>query len=297
MSLKNDDVGERSDVARADEFARSLGYQSSYLRERLAFLEDANEWRRLFAEWLGTFLLVFVAVGGPFVAARFPADGPSPTVAAALPGFVVAAVILSIGSVSGAHLNPAVTVAFALRLDFPWRRVPGYLVAQVLGGVAAVGVLVALLGSQGNAGTTVPAPGITLATAACWEAVLTAGLVTVILGTSSGAQNVGPLNAIGVGSYIALTGCWAAPVAGASMNPARSLAPQLVLGHWSAWWVYVVGPFGGAIVAVAIAWVLRGAGGGFYGRRAAQGALGWLWHPGPIDYEVPTTPRPDAPVE
>jgi aquaporin Z len=297
MTRQTDDAAERSGAARADALVRSLGYPSGYLRDRVAFLEDANEWRRLFAEWFGTFLLVLVAVGGPVVAARLPADAPSPALVAALPGFVVTAVILAMGSVSGAHLNPAVTVAFALRLDFPWRRVPGYVVAQVLGGVAAVGALVALVGSQGAAGTTVPAHGITLTVAAGWEALLTAGLVTVVLGTASGAQNVGPLNAIGVGSYIALTGSWAAPVTGASMNPARSFAPQLVLGHWTAWWVYLVGPLAGAVVAVAIAWALRGSGGGFYGRRAAQGALGWLWQPGPIDYEVPTTPGAAAPPD
>ena len=130
-----------SELARADVFARSLGYHNGYLAERLAFLQDANEWRRTFAEWLGTLMLVLVAAGGPLVAARFPADAPSPAVAAALPGLLVAAVILSMGSVSGAHLNPAVTFAFALRRDFPWKRVPGYVVAQVLGGVAAASVI------------------------------------------------------------------------------------------------------------------------------------------------------------
>jgi aquaporin Z len=285
-----DDTERATDEARANLLMRSLGYQSGYLGERLAFLEDANEWRRLFAEWLGTFLLVLVAVGPAVVASRFPHDGLSPAAAAALPGLVVGTVILSMGSVSGAHLNPAVTFAFALRSDFPWKRVPGYFIAQVLGGIVAVATLFALLGHHGTAGATVPAAGINGVTATAWELVLTAGLVTVILGTSSGAQNVGPLNAIGVGSYIALTGPWAAPVTGASMNPARSVAPALLLGHWESWWCYLAGPFAGALIAVGIAWVLRGPGGGLYGKRAAQGALGWLWQPGPIDYEVPAHP-------
>ncbi len=254
--------------------ARSLGYPAGYFAERRAFLEDANEWRRLFAEWLGTFFLVLVAAGAPMVAARLPDHALSPGTQAALPGFVVTVVILSMGAVSGAHLNPVVTLAFTLRRDFLWRRVPGYVLAQLVGAVTAVALLAGLVGQQGVAGATLPGPGIGTAAALGFEAVLTLGLVTVILGTSSGAQNVGPLNAIGVGAYIALAGAWAAPVTGASMNPARSLGPQLLFGEWHLWWLYEVAPLAGAVVAVAFAFVLRGAGGGFYGRRAAQGALG-----------------------
>ena len=115
-----------------------------------------------------------------------------------------------------------------------------------------------------------------------WELVLSVGLVTVILGTASGAQNVGPLNAIGVGGYIVLAGLIGAPVSGASMNMARSLGPALVLGDVTAWWVYVAGPLGGAVVAAGIGYLLRGPGGGSSGTKAAQGTLGWLWRPGPI---------------
>jgi aquaporin Z len=124
-----------------------------------------------------------------------------------------------------------------------------------------------------------------------WEVLLTAGLVSTILGTCSGAQNVGPLNAIGVAAYIGLAGLWGAPMSGASMNADRSLGPALVLNHWTAWWAYVAGPFAGALIAVGISWILRGPGGGFYGKRAAQGALGWLWEPGPLNHEVPSTPE------
>jgi aquaporin Z len=115
-----------------------------------------------------------------------------------------------------------------------------------------------------------------------WELVLTTGLVSVILGTASGAQQVGSLAALGVGSFIALAGLIGAPVSGASMNPARSLGPALVTGDWTAWWVYLVGPAAGAAVAVGIAWVLRGPGGGKFGRQAAQGTLGLRWRPGPV---------------
>jgi aquaporin Z len=113
-----------------------------------------------------------------------------------------------------------------------------------------------------------------------WEMVLTAGLVSVILGTASGAQQIGPLAAIGVGSYIALAGLWASPVSGASMNPARSLGPALVKGDWTSWWAYLAGPVAGAVIAVGIAYVLRGRGGGRSGVSAAQGTVGVDWHLG-----------------
>ena len=146
--------------------------------------------------------------------------------------------------------------------------------------------LVGLLHKQGTAGMTLPAPGISTTTAMLWELILTAGLVSTILGTCSGAQNVGPLNAIGVGAYIALAGLFGAPVSGASMNTARSLAPALVLNHWTAWWAYVAGPLAGSAIAVGFAWILRGPGGGSYAKRAAQGELGSGWQPGPINERV-----------
>jgi aquaporin Z len=115
-----------------------------------------------------------------------------------------------------------------------------------------------------------------------WEILLTTGLVSVVLGTASGAQQIGAMAAIGVGSYIALAGLFGAPVSGASMNPARSLGPALVLGDWTSWWAYLLGPAIGALIAVGIANILRGRGGGASGTRAAQGTLGVLWRPEPI---------------
>ena len=187
---------------------------------------------------------------------------------------MVAAIILFMGTVSGAHLNPAVSVAFALRGDFPWRRVPAYIVAQLIGAILATLLLWALMGKQGSAGLTLPGAGISTTTAMLWELVLTTGLVSVILGTASGAQQIGPLAAIGVGGYIALAGLWGSPVSGASMNPARSLGPALVFGDWTSWWAYLVGPVAGAAIAVGFAYVLRGRGGGSSGgrRRRAHSA-------------------------
>jgi aquaporin Z len=147
-------------------------------------------------------------------------------------------------------------------------------------------LLVLLLGKQHAAGLTLPGPGVSPVLAMAWEAVLTLGLVSVILGTASGAQNVGWGAAIGVGGYIALAGLFGSPVSGASMNPARSLVPALILGNFTAWWAYLVGPLIGSAVAVGIAWALRGRGGGASGRRAGSGTLGELWQPGPIEAEA-----------
>ena len=126
-----------------------------------------------------------------------------------------------------------------------------------------------------------PRFGVSAGAALVWELILTTGLVSVILGTASGAQAVGAFAAIGVGAYIALAGLWAGPPSGASMNPARSLGPDLVAGHWQAWWAYLAGPLAGAVIAVGIARILRGPGGGRRGTEAAQGTLGTEWFPGP----------------
>jgi aquaporin Z len=260
-------------VRHANVALRSMGQPNSVTGE-FDFWDNSYEGRRLFSELLGTFFLVLVAVGGGMVNARFGGDAVPSGAAVVAPALMVAAIILFMGTVSGAHLNPAVSVAFALRGDFPWRRVPAYIVAQLIGAILATLLLWALLGEQGSAGLTLPGAGISTTTAMLWELVLTTGLVSVILGTASGAQQIGPLAAIGVGSYIALAGLWGAPVSGASMNPVRSLGPALVLGDWTAWWAYLVGPVAGAAIAVGIAYVLRGRGGGRSGVAAAQGVLG-----------------------
>jgi aquaporin Z len=105
------------------------------------------------------------------------------------------------------------------------------------------------------------------------ELLLTTGLVSVILGTASGAQNVGVIGALGIGAYIALAGLWGSPISGASMNPARTFGPDLASGTFTSYWVYIAGPIAGAAIAVAIAFVLRGRGGGKSGAGAAQGDL------------------------
>jgi aquaporin Z len=221
------------------------------------FLNPSFEWRRLFAEAWGTFLLVLVAAGGGVVAAK---SGGAVTTGMAVvaPALMVMAIIYSMGIVSGAHLNPAVTLAFAVRRNFPWGRVPGYLAAQFVGATAAALFLRGLFGTAGLLGATVPGSGVAPFTALVMEVVLTAGLVNTILGTAAGARIIGPNGALAVGGYIALAGLWSAPISGASMNPFRSLAPDLVRGDLSTTWIYIAGPLLGAMLGVLFEAILIG---------------------------------------
>ncbi|HEY1444720.1 MAG TPA: aquaporin [Acidimicrobiales bacterium] len=236
------------------------------------FQDPRQEWRRLFSEVLGTFFLVLAAAGGGMMGQAFPGV-ISHQAAVVAPGLTVMAIILFMGKVSGAHLNPAVSVAFALRRDFQWRRVPGYIIAQLGGATLAALVLHAIINVSAKYGSNYPAHGYSNMAAFWMELLLTTGLVSVILGTASGAQNVGIFGALGVGGYIALAGLWGSPISGASMNPARTFGPDLVSTTFTGYWVYIAGPLAGAVIAVAIAFVLRGAGGGRSGSGAAQGDL------------------------
>ena len=252
--------------------ASVLGWIQRDLAEIGDFQNPKQEWRRLFSELYGTFLLVLVAAGGGMMGQAFP-NTITRTAAVVAPGLMVMGIIMFMGKVSGAHLNPAVSIAFSLRGDFPWRRVPGYVVVQLIGASLAALFLHEVIKVSAKYGSNYPASGYSNWQALLMEMVLTMGLVSVILGTASGAQNIGIFGAIGVGAYIALAGLWGSPISGASMNPARTFGPDLVSGTWTGYWVYVVGPIVGASLAVAIAYVLRGAGGGASGSAAAQGDL------------------------
>jgi aquaporin Z len=238
--------------------------------DRKDFDDPRLEWRRLFSELLGTFMLVLVAAGGGIVHGKGQITLSAAVVA---PGLMVLAIILFMGAISGAHLNPAVSLAFALRGDFPWKRVPGYVIVQLIGASLACLFLLAVFGNIQHLGATLPGPGYANWQALLMEIVLTAGLVSVILGTASAAQNVGAIAALGVGGYIALAGLWSAPVSGTSMNPARSFGPALVSGDFTSYWVYVAGPLAGALIAVGMASVLRGRGGDAIARAAGSGVL------------------------
>ena len=249
-----------------------LGRRSEAARKSEADFDDASlEFRRLFSEVWGTFLLVLVAAGGGVVGALAVGSELTLAMKALAPGMMVMGIIFFMGTISGAHLNPAVTLAFAVRGNFPWRRVPGYIVAQIIGGILAALFLEFVYGGILN-GATEPGAGISDGTAALTEAILTLGLVSVILGTASGARNVGFNGAIAVGAYIGLVSVWGAPISGASMNPGRSLAPMLVGGNLDHYWVYLVGPIIGGLIAVAFEFILRGRP-TKAGAEAAQGIL------------------------
>ena len=225
--------------------------------------------RRLFAEAWGTFLLVLVACAVAMQSKTDP-QHVSAAAAAVAPGMIVMVVIYVAGGVSGAHINPAVTLGFALRRNFPWRRVPGYILVQLLGAILAATLLRALFGQACHYGATTLGSGISPGAGVIVEIVLTTGLVNTILATASGGRNIGPNAAVAVGGYIALAGLWAGPLTGASMNPARSLAPALVCADSSSVWIYIVGPILGAAIAVIFEWILKGPPTG-EGTRTAQG--------------------------
>jgi aquaporin Z len=253
--------------------AEAAPHQGAVQRQLAAdFSNPSLEWRRIFAETWGTFLLVLVAAGGGVVAAM---SGGEVTLGMRVvaPGIMVMAIIYFMGAVSGAHLNPAVTLAFAVRRNFSWKRVPGYIVGQTIGGIGAAVFLRAMFGTVGALEATLPGIGVTSGKALAMEIVLTAGLVNTILGTASGARNIGTNGAIAVGGYIALAGLWSWPVTGASMNPVRSFAPDLVRGDLHTTWIYIVGPFVGALIGVMFEWILKGKPTAA-GRIAAEGTLG-----------------------
>src|SRR4051794_22269585 len=252
------------------------GLIARYEQDAVKRIEDFNdprqEWRRLFSDLLGTFFLVLVAAGGGMMGQAFP-NPISRTAAVVAPALMVMAIILFMGKVSGAHLNPAVSLAFAVRGDFPWWRVPGYIVVQLGGATLAALFLRGVIDVSATFGSNYPASGYSSMAAFWMEFILTLGLVSVILGTASGAQNIGIVGAFGVGGYIALAGLWGSPISGTSMNPARTFGPGLVGGNLSNYWIYVAGPLTGAALAVVIAFILRGQAGGRAGSAAAQGDL------------------------
>jgi aquaporin Z len=212
--------------------------------------------KRLFAEAFGTFWIVFAGTGAIVVG---EATGTIPHVGVALAfGLVVFAMIAALGDISRAHFNPAVTIGFYLARRLPGRAVAPYLASQVIGALAASLTLAFLMPSHGSLGATHPAGSI----AQSWvlEVLLTMGLMFVILSVSTGASEKGITAGLAIGSTVGLAALFAGPLSGASMNPARSLAPALVSGNLEHLWLYLTAPFVGAALAVAACVCTRGRG-------------------------------------
>ena len=199
------------------------------------------------AEFIGTFALVFAGTGAIIV--NEVSGGSLTHVGVALTfGLVVLVMIYTFGDISGAHLNPAVTVGFWAARRMPAGQVPVYVLSQVLGAVAASGTLRVLFPQSRLLGATMPAGSETQSL--LLEAILTFLLMLTILNVSTGAKEKGITAGIAVGALIGLEAMFAGPISGASMNPARSLAPALVAGHFEHLWLYLLAPAAGALAAM-----------------------------------------------
>ncbi len=211
--------------------------------------------RRLAGEFFGTFCLLFAGTGA--IVVNDLSGGAVTHVGIALTfGLVVFAMIAAVGDVSGAHLNPAVTVGFYVARRLPGRDVLPYSLSQLAGALAASGSLRLLFPAHEGLGATLPAGAVSQSL--ILEVLLTAFLMFVILSVTHGAKERGITAGIAIGGVIALEALFAGPISGASMNPARSLAPALVSGNLHAIWAYIVGPVLGAGLAVAACRFIRG---------------------------------------
>ena len=214
-------------------------------------------WRRAAAEGMAAFALVFAGCGAVVADAR--SDGALGAVGVSLTfGLIIMVMIYATGHLSGAHINPAVTIAFALARHFPGRDAVAYIAAQLTGATAGALVLLAAWPDRpGQLGATVPTVGA--GTALLYEVLLTAFLMFVITAVATDTRAVGAAAAIAIGGTVALDALFGGPITGASMNPARSFGPALAVGEWSAFWVYVLGPVAGAAAGVFGYELVRGA--------------------------------------
>jgi aquaporin Z len=242
---------------RSDDLGLALGrrylvqFEQDTVRERPLRI-------RVIVEFIGTFVLVTVAAGAGVINHYAGGDPVTRAAAVIAPGAAVMAMIYAWGPLSGLHINPAVTFAFACRQVFPMAWILPYWAAQFAGAVGAAGFLQVTF-RHVSAGGTYPIAG----RGGDWrsfvmETVLTFILASIILNTATGSRSIGHNAAIAVGSTVALLGLFASPISGASMNPARSLGPDIVGADFTGWWIYVAGPVIGAFIAVVIVTALRG---------------------------------------
>ena len=212
------------------------------------------ELRAYLAEAVGTYLLVFAGPGAVVINAV--SDGGVTSLGIGLSfGLVVMVAIFAIGHISGAHINPAVTLAFAVFGSFPWRHVPAYIVAQLAGAAGAALSLRWLFGNVASLGGTIPTDGAGQALGL--EVIITFFLMFVIVAVATDERAIPGAAAVAIGGYVGLAATFSGPIAGASMNPARSFGPAIASGTWTDHWVYWVGPIAGALLGALVYTYLR----------------------------------------
>ena len=210
--------------------------------------------RRLAAEFVGTFALVFAGCGAIMVDAKTHALGH---VGVAISfGLVIMVMIYAVGHISGAHFNPAVSFAFALSRHFPWPRLLGYWAAQLAGAISAAAILRGSLGNLAHTGATLPSG--SQGQSFLWELVLSFFLMFVIMAVATDTRAVGEAAAIAIGATVGLDAMFGGPISGASMNPARSIGPALVGGDLHALWLYIFAPPTGTALAALAYQFIRG---------------------------------------
>ena len=209
---------------------------------------DPSLLRRSGAEFVGTYGLVTAGCGAIMVNAQ---SGALAHLGIALTfGFIITVMIAATGHVSGAHFNPAVTVAFAITRHFPWREVGYYVAAQVLGAVLGALTLRLLIGDVAALGSTVPSGSV-------WqsfglEVLLSASLMFVIISVATDTKAIGAPAALAIGFTVAVNALWGGPISGASMNPARSFGPALIAGVWENQWLYWLAPVFGTVIGAVV---------------------------------------------
>jgi len=203
--------------------------------------------KKYIAEFIGTFTLVFCGCGA-IVTNEFSQGIVTHSGIALTFGLVVMSLIYAFGEISGAHFNPAVTLAFTYAKKFPLKEVPKYILAQCIGAIIAAALLLVLFPDNEFLGTTLPK--IDVWRVFLFEIILTFFLMLVIINVSTGSKESGIMAGIAIGGVVWLEAQFAGPITGASMNPARSIGPALVSGHLEYLWLYILAPIIGAILAV-----------------------------------------------
>ncbi|MDA8971556.1 aquaporin [Flavobacteriaceae bacterium] len=203
--------------------------------------------KRFISEIIGTFALVFCGTGA-MVINDFTGGTVTHVGVAITFGLIVMGMIYAFGDISGAHMNPAVTIGFAYAKKFPWKEVPAYVLAQLIGAFLASGILLYLFPESQTLGATLP--GLPALKVFILEIILSFFLMVVIINVSTGSKEIGVVAGIAIGSVVLLEAMFAGPITGASMNPARSIAPAVVSGNIADLWIYIFAPIIGCLLAV-----------------------------------------------